>query len=181
MTTFIPEDAFAASFDKDGSVTTELANPAAIPTIVADFTVDNENFKAVYHDSRDVWEVFGDGDKWIVAHPGHEFYGYAEQTVAAFKDKLLSGPCPDALRKRLTDAMAKEIQAEIDADIIRDLQIASGMQPPTIFIPQFSAIPTTPRKLKARWTKETQEEFYPTIPIKSRLFNMPVSGATATY
>jgi len=154
---FIPEDAFAASFDENGNVRVEFANPTAIPTVVAEFIVNDEYFKAVYHDLYDIWEIFGNCDKWIVADHSHKFYEYAERTVGKCKDKLLSGPCPRSIQNRLTNLMVKEMLIEIDTDILT----------------QFSAVP---RKLKPRWTIDDSS-----LIVKSRLFNTSASDATATY
>jgi|CXWL01.1.fsa_nt_gi hypothetical protein len=137
-------DAFVAAIAPDGRVHTGcMANPNIIPTVVAVFILDNLRFEAIYHDAQDAWEIFGEerGDdwqhrnqEWAVSKPGEIFYKCAEQTVATFNNKLLAGPCPDFLQKRLSDALKRSIMDEINNDIINDLLIASEL--PAISIPK---------------------------------------------
>lgn len=148
---FSPVDAYAASFRPDGAVVREIHDPTLVPTVVVSFVVAQDGgcgdfFDAVYHENQDIWEVFDSYRAVTVARRGHGLYDLADQTVDAFRTKLLDGPCPKSMEKRLT----QQIASEIDFEIIRDLQ--NCLPNP----PKF-AIPSAPRKLKATWSTDDCE------------------------
>jgi hypothetical protein len=157
---FVANDAFAAVIDKDGRVLTDadFADPSSVPTIVADYIVDNNYYRGIYHDKDDSWEIVCDSDSlhpksWVV-RAGDAQYDFCERTVACFHHKLLSGPCPDTLRNRLVA-------------LINDLRSAGGMI-------SFNHKPIVTcrhpnRKMTARWTGDDCK--VASVILTSRYFN----------
>lgn len=146
--TLTPFDAYAAIILPDGTVTTtgDFSDPNSKPVIVAHFELSELSYTGIYHDDLDKWEIAGENDFWKVVSDCDEFYGYAQKTVEHFKDKLLSGPNSDLVRRQLSKKMMQEMQAEMDKDIIKSLYLASGHTPPVR------------RLLNARWTVEKEKE-----------------------
>ena len=185
--TLRPDDAYVAGFDDKGNVLidADLANPAIVPTAVAEYYLDDELCRGVYHDDTDTWEIFQDKTFFTAAKAGSSHYRYCEETVAKFRNKLLAGPCPDSLSRRLSETMAKEINAEINRDVINSLLIASGQQPhqppqPQIVLNVNPTVEQT-RKLKAIWTLDKPEDMglrTPTLVVISALFNKQSESAT---
>lgn len=159
---FSPLDAYAASFRPDGAVIGALDDPGLTPTVIVNFVINQDGghgdmFDGVFHNDRDQWEIFDSDRNVTIADRHHPLYDYAEQTVQAFASKLLAGPCPNALSARLTQKLVADMTAEIDRDIIRDLQ---NCQSDPIHIPDdVPQLTLTPpegqqRVLKVRWTKD---------------------------
>jgi hypothetical protein len=147
---FRPDDAYAASFDKDGHVLidAELADPTVVPTIVVEFFLDDVLYRGVYHDAKDVWEIFRDRQQCYVAPRDSASYDYCEFTAQKFCDKLLAGPCPNSVRRRLSEAMLREIIDETDRDAINDFYIAKGEVPPAHLFPPPRMVTLGPPKYK---------------------------------
>lgn len=162
---FVPNDARVAAIDKEGFVIAgELSDPSYTPTVIVDFEYGEgesihglKPYYGIFHDETDQWEIFKDPDQsGIIVSAGHKLYDLAEETVKKFYNTIYTG-CPGNLSKRLTDAMAREMLAEIDREIIMDLNIASGKvilpPPPLPVIP----IPLADRKLKVSWTVDKED------------------------
>lgn len=158
MSHFKADDAYAAAILDDGRVVTcDLSDPALTPTIVAEFTLQGEGYLAFWHDDLNRWEISGPEKFYRVVDASDPFWDFCEQTVDAFRDQLLRD---NAGSNRLSRKLARSIQEEIDADIIRDLQIASGQYVPPQ--PQLQLIltpqPGVNRILIPKFTMEKEQD-----------------------
>ncbi len=158
MAHFKADDAYAAALLDDGSVVIiDLSDPALTPVIVAEFTAYGGDYHAFWHDDLNRWEVFGPDEFYRVCDASDPFWGFCEQTVGAFRDRLLRD---NAGNNRLSRKLARSIQEEIDAEIIRDLMIASGQYvPPPPPVPQLTiGPPKGNRILVSKWTIEPEQD-----------------------
>lgn len=74
-------------------------------------------------------------------------------------------PKPKSSLDELSTLLAREVQAEIDREILRDLRTVSV---PEISIITSSNIIAQNRKLKAQWTYEAQEDIAAWIGVSAR-------------
>lgn len=153
---FTPHAAFFAALEPDGSVVVrEFNDPAITIVVVAEFEVQGDDYIAIYHEDLDEWEIsseeYNDEQYYDLAGPDTPFYIFAEATIDAFRDNLLAGPGSGRIARKL----AREMIAEIDRDIIKDLHNNIDGTLPTI---TFSPQQVTNRKLKETWTMEDAKD-----------------------
>ncbi len=150
-----PTAAYAAAVAEDGSVhIRDLSDPAARVVIVAEYDEDGQSVRAYYHEYVDRWEICG--PDYQIVGPGHPLYEWCDRVVDQFRGELLNPPLENILARK----MAKEIQSEIDRDIINSLLINSGVAPPQAPLPPvyFPATPAPNYKMQATWTMDEAQD-----------------------
>ncbi len=174
---FTPHDAYIVALRPDGAVVHgDLADPTCIPIPIVEFEYDEIWYILINHDDG-IWEIINHPLRDDCLVPVQDrLHTCAEATLQHFTQKLLEGPCSDILKRRLISAMGRDIQQEIDQDIINDLR---RVLPEIKLKTETVEVKAHTRKLKATWTMESSAPRDPvSIGRSRRQFTAPPLPAT---